>query len=299
MTHTIEAFTLELQYNSLEALLLQKFSIIEGLVYSDTPFEELEFDIFDDLIYRGTNDFPSSPFFPAMRAYPYILKGEWSEAERLIDMATEKGEHFILYSLRGLLCEKLNHLEEAEKHYLYAAKNYPDIPLIRYALAGLYLNQERFEEAFLQMMHYTRLSTFSPESVELLIGFFQHLTSVPFNMYVYMYRSIVVLLNFRPTCSHTNALYASICGVRYNELVSLTEQGEDVEEELFFFWDNMVKYKLLSAVYDRNNENGNKDGFKEFFRETVVPQRYFWYSIPYITRYHFLNTIQRIKFMFD
>ena len=280
MKHTIDLHHPDFQRTFLEMMLLEE-------LIDDYNAESIE-----SLIVRGETHFPEDPFFPAMRAYPLIREGEFGRARAVLEAAGEKGDHYMIHCLHGVLSDDTNFTFEAEQHFLRAVERYPDVPMVQRAIAVHYFNRKFYGEAGLHLMHYVRLAGFNEETVPMLLEFFQAFDEIPLEMNDELLKVAIGYLNANPRNPRAHSLYASICSHRVEMLVKrLPEDNHQLDDETIEMLLEVEEHGMWSATYDDSEDHMFRAMFADYIDNVVLPNtsRLYVYRLRLRYWYHRLT----------
>ncbi|WP_214882191.1 MULTISPECIES: hypothetical protein [unclassified Exiguobacterium] len=276
MTQTIDIHTPEFQRTFLEMMLLAELT------------DEYNVAAIDALATRGETAFPNDPFFPAMRAYPHIRDGNIAKAKQWLDTVSELGDHYILHMLNGIVSEDTGFTFEAEQHFIRGVELYPDVPIMHRAIAIHYFDRKFYGEAGLHVMHYVRLAGLGPDTVPMLLEFFQVYDDIPLDMVNELMKTASGYLNANPHNPHAHSLYAAICSQRFAALSAELADEEPLTEEMIWMLLEVENHGMWSATYDQSEGHMFRHMFAEYVNNVVLPntsQLYVWrLRIRYWTR---------------
>lgn len=267
MTQTIDIHTPEFQRTFLEMMLLAELT------------DEYNVAAIDALATRGETAFPNDPFFPAMRAYPHIRDGNIAKAKQWLDTASELGDHYILHMLNGIVSEDTGFTFEAEQHFIRGVDLYPDVPIMHRAIAIHYFDRKFYGEAGLHVMHYVRLAGLGPDTVPMLLEFFQVYDDIPLDMVDELMKTASGYLNANPHNPHAHSLYAAICSQRFAALSAELADEEPLTEEMIWMLLEVENHGMWSATYDKSEGHMFRHMFAEYVNNVVLPntsQLYVW-----------------------
>ncbi|WP_214798181.1 MULTISPECIES: hypothetical protein [unclassified Exiguobacterium] len=267
MTQTIDIHTPEFQRTFLEMMLLAELT------------DEYNVAAIDALATRGETAFPNDPFFPAMRAYPHIRDGNIAKAKQWLDTASELGDHYILHMLNGIVSEDTGFTFEAEQHFIRGVELYPDVPIMHRAIAIHYFDRKFYGEAGLHVMHYVRLAGLGPDTVPMLLEFFQVYDDTPLDMVDELMKTASGYLNANPHNPHAHSLYAAICSQRFAALSAELADEDPLTEEMIWMLLEVENHGMWSATYDKSEGHMFRHMFAEYVNNVVLPntsQLYVW-----------------------
>lgn len=273
MTHTIDLHTPEFQRTFLEMMLLAELT------------DAYNTEAITALATRGETAFPEDPFFPAMRAYPYIREGNTAKAKEWLDRASERGDHFILHMLNGIVSEDTGFTFEAEQHFLRGVERYPDVPLMHRAIAIHYFERKFYGEAGLHVMHYVRLAGLGPDTVPMLLEFFQVYDDIPIEMVDELMKTASGYLTANPHDSHAHSLYAAICSQRFASLSAGLEDEDPLTEEMIWMLLEVENHGMWSATYDRSEDRTFRHMFADYVNNVILPNTSQFYVLRLRMRY--------------
>ncbi|WP_031422478.1 hypothetical protein [Exiguobacterium sp. NG55] len=276
MTQTIDLHTPEFQRTFLEMMLLAELT------------EAYNAEAINDMATRGETAFPDDPFFPAMRAYPYIREGDTESAKPWLEKASALGDHYIIHMLKGFVSEDTGFTFEAEQHFLRGVERYPDVPIMHRALAVHYFDRKFHGEAGLHIMNYVRLAGFGPDTVPMLLEFFQVFDDIPLDMVDELMKTASGYLTLNPHDPHAHSLYASMCSHRFAALTAELEDDDPLTDEMIWMLLEVENHGMWSATYDRSEERMFRHMFAEYVDNVILPntsQFYVWrLRLRYLTR---------------
>lgn len=265
-----------------------EMALLEEMIY------HYDAETIESLISQGETSFPDEPFFPAIRAFPYIVHEEYEEATEWLDRASELGDHFIIHCLRADISEHNGFWFEAEQHYKLAIERYPNIARVRREYANYCFRRKYYDEACLHMTHYVRIAGFTEDSTRLLLTFFEYLDEYSVEMTQDLKNLAVDLLHRNHKNALAHAHYAIYCHSQYRAVVRAIRNDIYYDIDLDGLLFEIHEHWLHAAIYATENSSYFKKVFFEQLTtfempETVTRFYYFRFRMRYyVHRYIFL-----------